>query len=180
MCETSGSIPDSWLQKLKRGALRVPGPLRHLSLRLTVPAFLGTTLSTMSVAIYSIPPSEKRWDLGNSAGRTCAGRISVPLLFFKGHISQGGSKAFKRRACSMLRAWPDSGRKLRGTPCLQHSQDKVLGASQREGRVSEGWAPGEFRGWAPALLLLWGSALLTIRCGLWKFSREPHTPNAWP
>jgi len=80
----------------------------------------------------------------------------------------------------MLRAWPDSGRKLRGTPCLQHSQDKVLGASQREGRVSEGWAPGEFRGWAPALLLLWGSALLTIRCGLWKFSREPHTPNAWP
>jgi len=60
------------------GALRVPGPHRHLSLRLTVPAFLGTTLSTISVTIYSVPPSEKSWDLGNSAGRTHASRISAP------------------------------------------------------------------------------------------------------
>ena len=31
----------------------------------------------------------------------------------------------------MLRAWSDSGRKLRGTPCPQHSQDKVLGAERK-------------------------------------------------
>ena len=32
----------------------------------------------------------------------------------------------------MLKAWPDSGRKLRGTPCSQHRQDKVLGAEKEE------------------------------------------------
>lgn len=45
-----------------------------------------------------------------------------------------------------------------GTPCPQHSQDKVLGAERKGER-----GPGSRRtqGWAPAPLLLWGSALPT-------------------
>ena len=62
-----------------------------------------------------------------------AGSLSLNF-FFKGHVSQGAGKAFKSRECYMLRAWPDSGRKLRATPCPQHSQDKVLG-DERKGRV---------------------------------------------
>ena len=65
------------------------------------------------------------------AGPMQAGSLPRLPLFLKGHVSQG-DKALKSRAHYMLRAWPDSERKLRGTPCPQHSQDKVLG-SEREG-----------------------------------------------
>ena len=82
MCGTSGNIPGSRLGKLKRGCTQSSWFPQSFLTQAHRPCLLGTTLPAVSVGIYSLPPSQKSQGLGNDAGRTNAGRISVPSTFF--------------------------------------------------------------------------------------------------